>query len=400
MSLKVLFFLKEFPKFSETFIRDQIAALIREGHEVHIYTLKRNGGQLDALKGLEDLQLFEKTQSPGTLLPASKKKRFKAIRNKLKRAANKSHKKALRRSLNVFNFGRSAVNGRLFFLLDYLHENQINVIHAHYGTMGEQAAQLKACGFQGKFFCTFHGFDLRGGLAGKSSFKFPLLKLYADGIFAISHYSEKQLLSMGFSKSQLYYLPNGIALNPSAEIKIPQNTVKFLSVGRLVPEKDYPTAFKALAAFQKRNPELEWKYTVVGQGELAQELKQLVQDLELSSRVEFTGALPSEKVKMAYLQADLFLLSSKVEVLPTVLLEALNAGLCCLSTRVGAVEEILGADGYICPAQQPESFCAEIEKALAEREQWPQKLQKQQQHLVNTYDKAKVVKQLIAYYSG
>ncbi|WP_435577736.1 glycosyltransferase [Gilvibacter sp.] len=400
MSLKVLFWLKEFPKFSETFIRDQIVELIRSGHEVHIYTLKRNGGQLEALKGLEDLALFENAQSPGILMPASKIDRFKAIRRVLSGSSNKEEKKLLLRSLNGLKYGRSALNGNLFFLLNYLFSHNINIIHTHYGTMGEQAAQLKALGYQGKLFCTFHGFDLRGALAGRTGFNFPLLKQYAHGIFAISKYSEEQLLGLGFSTTQVRYLPNGIKVFPSKETRSSQDPLRILSVGRLVPEKDYETAFKALSTLAQLKPDLNWQYTLVGHGELAQDLKDLVHELKLTDMVEFKGALASEEVQKSYQAADLFLLSSKVEVLPTVLLEALNAGLTCVSTDVGAVAEILGSDAYLSPPQQPEALCATLLEAIENQQQWAEKIIKQRHHLASTYEKSKVTKQLIAYYTS
>lgn len=400
MKLKVLFWLKEFPKFSETFIRDQIVGLINSGHEVHIYSLKKNGGQLDALKGLEDLHLFEKAQSPGTLLPASKRARLKSIRSILKRTHNRQHKKLLLRSLNALKYGRSALNGSLFFLLDYMFTHDIQLIHAHYGPMGEHAAILKQLGFQGKLYCTFHGFDLRGGLAKASGYDFSLLKRFADGIFAISRYSEATLLNLGFRQEQLLYLPNGIALKLRSKNHDSSDRLRLLSVGRLVPEKDYSTAFNALALLDQQSDNLNWDYSVVGGGELEADLKQLATQLGIRDKINFTGALDSQAVQEQYDQADLFLISSVTEVLPTVLLEAVSAGLPCVATAVGAVSEILGEKAYLVPTKDPNKLAEVLIMAIKERGQWESMIREQQQTLKDNYDMELILARLIDYYSA
>jgi len=70
--------------------------------------------------------------------------------------------------------------------------------------------------------------------------------------------------------------------------------------------------------------------------------------------------VPREDVIAAYNQADVFVLSSKIEVTPLVILEAASVGLPFISTDVGIAKELRG--GIIAPS--PEEMATSINKLL------------------------------------
>lgn len=112
-----------------------------------------------------------------------------------------------------------------------------------------------------------------------------------------------------------------------------------IAIGRLVPQKDYPTMLQALA---RSVPEL--RLLVLGDGPLQSELEAMAQDLGLSDRVAFLGF---QMNRFDYLvRADVFLLSSKTEGFPNALIEAVAAGVPAISTDCagGGAREILGRD--------------------------------------------------------
>ncbi|KZM47531.1 glycosyltransferase family 4 protein [Labrenzia sp. OB1] len=120
--------------------------------------------------------------------------------------------------------------------------------------------------------------------------------------------------------------------------------VRLVSVGRAVEKKGYDDLLAALA----RLPEdLHWHFTHIGGGELSDALKAEAGRLGLSDRIDWRGAQPREEVISACQQADLFVLPSKLaksgdrDGLPNVLMEAQAMGLCCLSTRVSAIPELI-----------------------------------------------------------
>ncbi|MES0879556.1 glycosyltransferase family 4 protein [Roseibium sp. SCP14] len=122
------------------------------------------------------------------------------------------------------------------------------------------------------------------------------------------------------------------------------DAVRIVSVGRAVEKKGYDDLLSALA---KLPADLNWHFTHVGGGELSDALKSTADELGLSKNITWRGAQPREEVISTCRQADLFVLPSKLaktgdrDGLPNVLMEAQSMGLCCLSTRVSAIPELI-----------------------------------------------------------
>ncbi len=108
-----------------------------------------------------------------------------------------------------------------------------------------------------------------------------------------------------------------------------------LSVARLVPDKDHDTLLKAFAHVSPHHPDAQlW---LVGNGPRREVLEQQARNLGLAARVKFMP--PEHDLRPLYQRADLFVLSSRAEALPNVILEAMAAGLPVVATRVGGVPE-------------------------------------------------------------
>jgi glycosyltransferase involved in cell wall biosynthesis len=100
-----------------------------------------------------------------------------------------------------------------------------------------------------------------------------------------------------------------------------------LGVGRLTPQKDFPTLIRAFAGLRRRR---QARLIILGEGEDRPELEALVSQLGLSSDVALPGFRDDAMGFMA--RSALFVLSSAWEGLPTVLIEALAAGTQVIST--------------------------------------------------------------------
>ena len=143
--------------------------------------------------------------------------------------------------------------------------------------------------------------------------------------------------------------------------------VRLVSVGRAVEKKGYDDLLTALSILPQT---LNWHFTHIGGGELSDALKAKAEALGLSSRITWRGAQPREAVIEACRLSDLFVLPSKLarsgdrDGLPNVLMEAQSMGLCCLSTRVSAIPELIrdGETGVLVAPGAPE----ELARALAQ----------------------------------
>lgn len=114
-----------------------------------------------------------------------------------------------------------------------------------------------------------------------------------------------------------------------AKVKRPPESVwktRYLSAGRLVPQKNYPMLLRAFARAARPHDTL----TIAGEGPERETLEQLASRLGIAEQVRFPGHLAS--IDSLLEQADAFVLSSDYEGLPGVIVEALAAGLPILST--------------------------------------------------------------------
>lgn len=106
-------------------------------------------------------------------------------------------------------------------------------------------------------------------------------------------------------------------------------------VGRLHPVKDHMTALRAWARVRRAHP--SGLLVVIGDGPLRQELQGFANSLGLAQAVAWIG----EANPLPYLfGAQLFLSTSQAEGFSRALLEALCAGVPCVSTDVGGIAEL------------------------------------------------------------
>jgi glycosyltransferase involved in cell wall biosynthesis len=137
---------------------------------------------------------------------------------------------------------------------------------------------------------------------------------------------------------------------------------RILWIGRLAEPKNPGLMLDAFARTRGSDLRLD----ILGDGPLRSALEARAKALGLGRQICFLGFQPAPYDHMA--QADLLVLSSDREGLPTVLIEALHAGLAIVSTDCGdGVREILmeGRYGTIVPAGDAAALAVAIEGQLA-----------------------------------
>jgi glycosyltransferase involved in cell wall biosynthesis len=112
-----------------------------------------------------------------------------------------------------------------------------------------------------------------------------------------------------------------------------------LFVGRLLREKGLLDLVEAMPSVVAQ---VACRLDIVGEGELESTLRRLIQRLHLEDSVKLVGYLEGEALLRAYADADLFVLPSWSEGFPTVLAEAMDAGLPIVTTRIrGAADHLV-----------------------------------------------------------
>ena len=113
---------------------------------------------------------------------------------------------------------------------------------------------------------------------------------------------------------------------------------KIGTIGRLVPQKDYPPLLNAFSNVLKSLPETE--LYIVGEGYLQKDLIKLSKSLGINDKVHWLGK--TEYTKEFLSRLDLFILPSKYEGFGLVLLEAMVAKKPIIAANNSAIPEVLG----------------------------------------------------------
>lgn len=142
-----------------------------------------------------------------------------------------------------------------------------------------------------------------------------------------------------------------------------RTTGDLLAVGDLAPEKDYPTLLEALAAVRRRRPATT--LTLVGGGPFAAVLGPIVDRLGLGGAVAWPGSLTGPDLDRLRATSRLAVLSSRVEGLPMVVLEAMASGLPVVATAVGELPGLIDRSfGRLAPAGDATALAAAILEVL------------------------------------
>lgn len=174
----------------------------------------------------------------------------------------------------------------------------------------------------------------------------------------------------GLSESKVVVIPNGVDVQRFAaaepvdlsQFGIPKDGATILSVGRLDEQKNPLGLLRSFAAIAQRHPQAHLLFVGHGMDEAA--LGAEVVGLGLHSRVHLAGWQADVPGLMR--ACDLFVLASKWEGMPNVLLEAGAAGIPVISTRVEGAEEIItsGESGVLVGISQQEELATAIDDCL------------------------------------
>lgn len=141
-------------------------------------------------------------------------------------------------------------------------------------------------------------------------------------------------------------------------------TPLFIAIGRFHDAKDYPNLIDAFfklkqtQEFKIRKPKL----IIAGDGDLRTEIESQIQKLGLDHDVLLLGR--REDISDLLNFSDYFVLSSKYEGLPTVVIESMACQTYVIATDCGGSAEIMGDTGLLVEPQNSEALEKALEKAL------------------------------------
>lgn len=254
----------------------------------------------------------------------------------------------------------------------HLEEKGVSLIHVHWvhsaGTVGMYAGWLL-----GKpFSFTGHAADLfRDRVALRDKIR------RAEFIICISDFHRRFYIEEGASPEKLKIVYCGLDVD---EIKPVERTrgpgrPRILSFGRLCEKKGFDDLILACSMLRERGVDCEC--VIEGEGELADELKEQVEDLGLEDRVTVTGkVLLQEDITAWMADGDVFAqpcvqaADGDMDGTPRSLMEAMLCELPSVSTYLAGIPEIIedGVSGLLVEPRDVEGLADAIERLLKDRE--------------------------------
>ncbi|OGV96274.1 hypothetical protein A2W24_04005 [Microgenomates group bacterium RBG_16_45_19] len=227
-----------------------------------------------------------------------------------------------------------------------------DIIHTHLskaGFVGRLAAKMAGVPV---IVHTFHGHIFDGFFSGFKSRFFLILErrlaAISTSLVAVNKIVQSDLMRLKIGMDRCTVIENGFELQRIVQIErhkgdfrrefgLDRNDILVGTVARFVPLKGLSYLLEASADFLQASPRL--RLILVGDGEQRDELRHRAISLGIQERVIFTGF--RKDMENVYSDLDILVLPSLTEGLPTVVIEALSAGLPIVATRVGAVPDLV-----------------------------------------------------------
>jgi glycosyltransferase involved in cell wall biosynthesis len=217
-------------------------------------------------------------------------------------------------------------------------------LHTHFGWVAATASWAAARWSGGSFSVVLHAFDLHD-VRYTDGFTVAVLR-GARTVFTISE-QDRALVEQRWGV-RARVLRMGVSEPWLAATRGPVDRRLIVSVGSLVPKKGHDVLVRAMAHLPA-----EQRLRIVGEGPLRSELEALVRGQGLAGRVELVGPKDEAEVRALLTEAHVFALacvdtpSGDRDGIPVALLEAMAVGVPVVSTRVGAIPELVEGVGRL-----------------------------------------------------
>lgn len=156
----------------------------------------------------------------------------------------------------------------------------------------------------------------------------------------------------------------GLAILPNSPLALPEDRPILLFVGRVMAYKGVFELVQAMPSILDHKPA---HLVVAGDGPAAMELEQRIKELHLAGHVTLTGHVDRDLLHDLYSRAHVLILpTSHREGFPTVISEAMGAGLPIVTTRIRGVADHLveGVHAVFVPQRDPVALAGAVTRLL------------------------------------
>jgi len=352
---QLAYLFERFPAFTKTFCAREVAELYRQNYRIPVFSIRRPNDERPVNIPLDEVAIH--------YLPDSNSPFFKIpTRWAARRFTNHWRKEIDSRDKHRFF--------EAIYLGNRLKKAGIEHLHVHFAGMATRTAWWIKKLFGINYSFTGHANDI---FVEKPDQRVPLESLMAEARFVVtvSDYAVDYLKSrFPVAAHKIYRVYNGINLAQFTPAQPGVQSVRIISVGRLIPKKGYADLIEACGLLYKQG--FDFRCTIVGGGPEHLPLRQLIEAQRLDKMIELVGPKSQTEIVELLAQSQIFVFPARRDEagdqdnLPTVLIEAMASGLPIVTSRLAGIPEIITdqINGILVPQRAPEALASAIRSLL------------------------------------
>lgn len=192
---------------------------------------------------------------------------------------------------------------------------------------------------------------------------------YAEGYVVLTKRDLKNFTENESPRCEIRQIYNPVRLLSETSGKYDSSSHIIISAGHIVPIKQFGLIPEIFAPVSKRHPGWAWHIYGDATDEIRDDLEKKIEDYGMSGRIILKGR--TADLDRIYDTAAMYVLTSRQEGLPTVLLEAMMHGLPCVSFDIETgPDEIItnGVNGYLVPPDDIVGMSDIIEELISDKD--------------------------------
>lgn len=361
--MRIAYLINQYPTVSHSFIRREILALERQGHEVMRISVR---GWAGAQLGKEDQT--EQSRTRYVLRDGFLPLIVAFLRILVIRPVHLM--KAIGLVWTVSRHADRPLPVHLIYLFEaclvalWLRAEKTEHLHAHFGTNSAEVAMLAHVLGGPRWSFTAHGpeeFDKAKFIALPEKIRRAAL------VIAVSSFGRSQLFRNvshdHWNKVNIVHCGIEPAFYAGAAIQAGDGR-RLVCVGRLCEQKGQLLLIEAARLLTERG--VGFELVLAGDGEMRGELEEMIARYKLQKAVRITGWISSDQVRDEILAARALVLPSFAEGLPVVIMEAMALRRPVISTFVAGIPELIDPSrhGWLIPAGDAEALASAMQTCL------------------------------------
>lgn len=357
MAHSFAYLFERFPSFVQTFVYREAVEMVRQGMEPWLVSIREPDDPGELAEKL-DVEVFH--------LPEEKVLRAQVDRDRAARQLAWKPHRAIPRHRHEPDAQRMF---EAIWLAPKLRERGIRHLHAHFGGVAARTAWW----LRELFGFTYSFTDHANDIFCDTTFPVSNEALVRDARFVVTEtdYAREWMeRKFPFARGKVFRVFNGIEMSGFPPREPAGEAPVILSVGRYVEKKGFGDLIEACRLLRERG--VKFTCSIVGGGPLETALRAQIAQAELSGHVHLPGPRSQIEVRRLLARATVFALACVPDSeggsdnLPTVVMEAMAAGLPVVSTRIAGVPEMIGDghEGLLTAPHAPAAFAEALEKML------------------------------------